>query len=432
MAWLSGQQLQDGKYTIEKKLGHGGFGITYLAKDKKENLVVIKTLKDTDADSDDFDKFLQDLINEAIKLAKCSHHPHIVKVYECIKEGDIWGIVMEYIEGEQLGHLGVLSESQALDYIQQIGDALTVVHQNGLLHRDVKPGNIIVRNNKSEAVLIDFGIARDFTSNLTQTHTTHKTIFYAPLEQYKRRAERGAFTDVYALAATLYKVLTGKEPEDSQSRDDGYPLAEPKEINPNISDRVNKAILKGLELQPENRPQSVQEWLYLLKIPEEIVSSIVQIQNRLQFNNSSLELFSTFTDKALTVINLAYQETHLLGHNFIGSESILLGLIHENTGLAAYVLNNNGVTLETARFEVEKIVGRGSGVRREALFTPRAIRVLELSREASVRMMNKQVNTEHLLLALLAEDESVAISVLNNLGVELSNLEDLILEIIAP
>jgi serine/threonine protein kinase len=339
---------------------------------------------------------------------------------------------MEYIEGEQLGHLGVLSESQALDYIQQIGDALTVVHQNGLLHRDVKPGNIIVRNNKSEAVLIDFGIARDFTSNLTQTHTTHKTIFYAPLEQYKRRAERGAFTDVYALAATLYKVLTGKEPEDSQSRDDGYPLAEPKEINPNISDRVNKAILKGLELQPENRPQSVQEWLYLLKIPEEIVSSIVQIQNRLQFNNSSLELFSTFTDKALTVINSAYQETHLLGHNFIGSESILLGLIHENTGLAAYVLNNNGVTLETARFEVEKIVGRGSGVRREALFTPRAIRVLELSRESSVRMMNKQVNTEHLLLALLAEDESVAISVLNNLGVELSNLEDLILEIIAP
>jgi ATP-dependent Clp protease ATP-binding subunit ClpC len=169
-----------------------------------------------------------------------------------------------------------------------------------------------------------------------------------------------------------------------------------------------------------------------LKIPEEIVSSIVQIQNRLQFNNSSLELFSTFTDKALTVINSAYQETHLLGHNFIGSESILLGLIHENTGLAAYVLNNNGVTLETARFEVEKIVGRGSGVRREALFTPRAIRVLELSRESSVRMMNKQVNTEHLLLALLAEDESVAISVLNNLGVELSNLEDLILEIIAP
>ncbi|WP_277875183.1 protein kinase domain-containing protein [Anabaena sphaerica] len=139
MVWVSGQQLQDGKYTIENKLGHGGFGITYLAKNKKGNPVVIKTLKDTDVDSNDFDKCLQDFINEAIKLAKCSHHPHIVKVYECIKEGDIWGMVMEYIEGEELGNLGILSESQALLYIQQIGEALTIVHNNGLLHRDVIP-----------------------------------------------------------------------------------------------------------------------------------------------------------------------------------------------------------------------------------------------------------------------------------------------------
>ena len=322
MAWLSGQELQDGKYTIEKKLGHGGFGITYLTKDKKGNQFVIKTLKDTDIDNDEFDKFLQDFINEAIKLAKCSHHPHIVKVYECIKEGDIWGMVMEYIEGKELGNLGILSESQALEYIQQIGEALTVVHQNGLLHRDVTPKNILVRDNKSEAVLIDFGIARDFTSNLTQTHTAYKTPFYAPLEQYNERAKRGAFTDVYSLAATLYKVLTGKEPESAISRMMGEPLAPPNKLNPNISDRVNKAILKGLELQSENRPQSVQEWLYLLKIPEEIISSIMHIENQLQFKNLSLEPFSQFTDKALQVINLAYQETRLLGHNFIGSESI--------------------------------------------------------------------------------------------------------------
>ncbi|MFM2062426.1 MAG: hypothetical protein RLZZ507_2096 [Cyanobacteriota bacterium] len=432
MAWVSGQQLQDGKYTIEKKLGHGGFGITYLAKDKKGNSVVIKTLKDTDIDNDDFDKCLQDFINEAIKLAKCSYHPHIVKIYECIKDGDIWGMVMEYIEGEELGNLGVLSESQALDYIQQIGAALTVVHENGLLHRDVTPKNILVRNNKSEAVLIDFGIARDFTPNLTQTHTEYKTAFYAPLEQYNPRAKRGAFTDIYALAATLYKVLTGKEPESAISRMMGEPLAPPNKLNSDISDRVNKAIIKGLELQSENRPQSVQEWLYLLKIPEEIISSLVKIENQLQFKNSSLELFSKFTDKALEVINLAYQETRLLDHYFIGSQSILLGLISENTGLAASALKNNGVTLENARFEVEKIVGRGSGSRGKAVFTPRTIRVLELSREESVRMMNKQIDTEHLLLALLAEGEGVAIRVLDNLGVELSNLEDFILEIIAP
>ncbi|WP_299998722.1 thioredoxin domain-containing protein [Anabaena sp. AL09] len=265
MAWVSGQQLQNGKYTIDKELDRGGFGITFLAKDKKGNPVVIKTLlKKPDRDNHNFDKSLQDFINEAIKLAKCSHHPHIVKVYECIKEGDIWGIVMEYIEGEKLEHLGVLPESQALKYIQQIGEALTVVHQNDLLHRDVKPGNILVRNNKAEAVLIDFGISRDFSPNLTQTHTAYHTSFYAPLEQHDRRGKRGAFMDVYGLSATLYKLLTGKEPEDSRDRDDGIRLPEPKEINSNISDRVNKAILKGLELQSENRPQSVQEWLGLL------------------------------------------------------------------------------------------------------------------------------------------------------------------------
>lgn len=159
-------------------------------------------------------------------------------------------------------------EAEALGYIQQIGEALTVVHENGILHRDVTPRNILVRNNKSEAVLIDFGISRDFTPNSTQTHTEYKTAFYAPLEQYNPRAKRGAFTDVYSLAATLYKVLTGKEPESAISRMMGEPLAPPNKLNPNISDRVNKAILKGLELEAEKRPQSVKEWLSILEIKE--------------------------------------------------------------------------------------------------------------------------------------------------------------------
>jgi serine/threonine protein kinase len=170
MVWTPGQVLQDGKYSIEKKLGQGGFGITYLARDKKDNLVVIKTLKDADKDSPDFNKCQQDFVNEALRLKGCQH-PHIVKVYELIKEGDLWGMVMEYIEGEDLGSLGKLPESEALLYIRQIGEALTVVHKNGLLHRDVKPPNIMVRSGKSEAVLIDFGIAREFTPDVTQTHT---------------------------------------------------------------------------------------------------------------------------------------------------------------------------------------------------------------------------------------------------------------------
>jgi serine/threonine protein kinase len=268
MVWTPGQVLQGGKYTIEKKLGQGGFGITYLARDKKGNPVVIKTLKEADIDSFDFDKCQQDFVNEALKLKGCQH-PHIVKVYELIKEGELWGMVMEYIEGEDLGNRRLpLPEPEALLYIAQIGEALKVVHNNSFLHRDVKPNNIMIRAGKSEAILIDFGIARDFTPGVTQTHTTHRTDFYAPPEQYNRRAKRGAYTDIYALAATFYKLLTGKEPEGAMSRVLGEPLKPPKELNSSISDRVNQAILQGMELWAETRPQSVQEWLTLIPQPK--------------------------------------------------------------------------------------------------------------------------------------------------------------------
>lgn len=269
MAWLSGQQLQDGKYTIEKELGEGGFGITYRARDNQGNYVVIKTLNDAIQKRADFAKFQQDFLNEAIKLAKCSH-PHIVQIYEVIHENDLWCMVMEYIDGEDLGTVvenqGVLSESEALRYVQQIGSALTLVHDNGLLHRDIKPQNIMLRSGKSEAVLIDFGIAREFTPNLTKTHTKILSDGFAPIEQYDARAKRGAFTDVYALAATLYSVLTGELPTIAPMRAIGTELAEAKEINSSISDRVNQAIIKGMELKPENRPQSINEWLSLWNI----------------------------------------------------------------------------------------------------------------------------------------------------------------------
>lgn len=269
MVWESGQQLQNGKYTIEKELGEGGFGITYLARDNNGNFVVIKTLNDAIQRRADFAKFQQDFINEAIKLAKCNH-PHIVKIYEVINEDDLWCMVMEYIDGEDLGTLvenhGVLSEDIALKYIQQIGEALTVVHNNGLLHRDIKPQNIMIRSGKSEVVLIDFGIAREFIENRTGTHTQMLAPGFAPIEQYDVKAKRGAFTDVYALAATLYSLLTGELPTIAPMRAIGTEIEEAKKINSEISDRVNHAIIQGMEIKPENRPQSINEWLSLLKI----------------------------------------------------------------------------------------------------------------------------------------------------------------------
>jgi serine/threonine protein kinase len=282
MAWTPGQVLQGGKYTIEHRLGQGGFGITYLAKDKKGNLVVIKTLKDTEPNRLDFDQHQQDFVNQALRLKGCQH-PHIVKVYELIKEGELWGIVMEYIAGETLANCGILSESEALHYIEQIGDALSFVHENRLLHRDVKPQNIMVRSGQAEAVLIDFGIAREFVPDLTLTHTTNLTPTYAPPEQYNSRARWSPCTDIYALAATLYKLLTGKPPASSVSRVIGSTLMPPQQLNPSISDRVNAAILQGMNLKPENRPQSVQEWLALLREPH--VSNIIPFPQVLSFPN---------------------------------------------------------------------------------------------------------------------------------------------------
>lgn len=266
MAWNAGQKLQGGKYVVEKILGQGGFGITYLVKKSQENRV-IKTLNASFQYRSDFAKFQQDFLNEALRLAKFSH-PHIVRVDEVIQEGELWCMVMEYIDGNNLAQQtwtqGSLSEAEALRYIRQVGEALTIVHDNGLLHRDIKPLNIMVRKTEAEAVLIDFGIAREFTPNITQTQTQFLSEGFAPIEQYDWRAKRGAYTDIYALAATLYSLITGEIPTPAPVRAFGINLETPKEINDQVSDRLNQAIIKGMAMKPEQRPQSVSEWLSLL------------------------------------------------------------------------------------------------------------------------------------------------------------------------
>ncbi len=134
-------------------------------------------------------------------------------------------------------------------------------------------------------------------------------------------------------------------------------------------------------------------------------------------------MFERFTEKAIKVIMLAQEEARRLGHNFVGTEQILLGLIGEGTGVAAKVLKSMGVSLKDARVEVEKIIGRGSGfVAVEIPFTPRAKRVLELSLEEARQLGHNYIGTEHLLLGLIREGEGVAARVLENLGVDLSKV----------
>ena len=140
-------------------------------------------------------------------------------------------------------------------------------------------------------------------------------------------------------------------------------------------------------------------------------------------------MFERFTEKAIKVIMLAQEEARRLGHNFVGTEQILLGLIGEGTGIGPKVLKSMGVNLKDARVEVEKIIGRGSGfVAVEIPFTPRAKRVLELSLEEARQLGHNYIGTEHLLLGLIREGEGVAARVLENLGVDLSKVRSQIIK----
>lgn len=266
-----------GNYVLVRTLGEGGFGITYLAKEQSGKFVVIKTINEKIKADSYFRKFKGDFLQEALELARYNH-PHIVKVIEIInvpqiirdKEQDIPCIVMEYIEGlnvfELVSSQKPLEESEAISYIHQIGNALIEVHHNGVLHRDVKPLNIIIRHDKTGAVLIDFGIARPYKPNERGAMTSFNSEGYTPIEEYESDGNRGYHSDVHALAATLYFMLTGQRPESAEirTRSKQDRLIPPKNINRAISEGVNKAILKGMERYPEDRPKTIQEWLDLL------------------------------------------------------------------------------------------------------------------------------------------------------------------------
>merc|ERR1712151_1493046 len=146
------------------------------------------------------------------------------------------------------------------------------------------------------------------------------------------------------------------------------------------------------------------------------------------FSLQRLVMFERFTEKAIKVIMLAQEEARRLGHNFVGTEQILLGLIGEGTGIGPKVLKSMGVNLKDARVEVEKIIGRGSGfVAVEIPFTPRAKRVLELSLEEARQLGHNYIGTEHLLLGLIREGEGVAARVLEKLEVDLSKVRSQII-----
>jgi serine/threonine protein kinase len=161
---------------------------------------------------------------------------------------------------------GALSEQEAVGYILKVCEALDVVHKAGYLHRDIKPDNIIVCGD-GRVVLVDFGAARSFMAGRTGRMTVILTPGFAPLEQYAEQAKRGAYTDIYALGATLYYLLTGEVPISAPDRAIGVELRGVREINGRVSRQVEEAVMKAMAMRVEERPQSVEEFVRLLTSP---------------------------------------------------------------------------------------------------------------------------------------------------------------------
>jgi serine/threonine-protein kinase len=285
MVWQKGYKLQGGRYVIEKVLGEGGFGITYQAQHTLlKQWVVIKTPNEILKNDSEYPNYVKRFIQEGRKLAQLSQqpHPNIVRVTELFEDGKTYCLVMDFVPGESLFNLvqkkGSLSELEAVGYIKQIGEALIFVHHQGLVHRDAHPGNIMVQKN-GKAVLIDFGIAGEIMPQdgyFTSDHPAN--IAFAPYEQMG--GNRQVTIDVYTLAASLYYAVTGKRPESSLDRKlYNKPLISPNKYVVGISNESNLAILKGMNLEAGNRPQSMREWLKLLP---DVSNEVYQVSQKIE------------------------------------------------------------------------------------------------------------------------------------------------------
>ena len=279
--------LQSGKYRIEKVLGQGGFGITYLAENTMlDGKVAIKEFffkeycnRDettshvtipTAGNQDIVDRFKQKFIKEAKTIFRLNH-PNIVRILDIFEENGTAYYVMEHIDGESLGDMvkrrGALPQQEAIGYIKEAGLALSYIHSETMNHLDIKPNNLMKRQKDNKIIVIDFGVAKQYDATTSEGTTTTPVGIshgYSPAEQYQQFGVQSFSpqSDVYALAATLYKLLTGvTPPEAMRVQDEGLPLDELQKHG--VSSNVISAIEHAM-LSRSKRTQTVDAFLQAL------------------------------------------------------------------------------------------------------------------------------------------------------------------------
>lgn len=263
---------------IDKVLGEGGFGITYLAWDvnlktpiavkeyypsmwvhrnTQSSMKIITSSKQTDAF---FDEGLHRYVYEAQILARFSNLPGIVTIKDFFYENNTAYIIMEYVDGMSLVQYLELNGNKlpydaALKLMEPVICSLSVIHKQGLIHRDISPDNIMI-DKSGNVKLIDFGAARTYGDG-ERTKTVMVKHGYAPIEQYSSHGEQGVYSDIYALCAVLYRMITGVVPPDAIQRNGGKELVPMRKIV-NIPSYVEATIVQGLSMDVYNRPKDME------------------------------------------------------------------------------------------------------------------------------------------------------------------------------
>ena len=292
------------RYIVGKVIGFGGFGVTYIGWDALlETKIAIKEYLPSEFSTrvvgqtqvtvfsgdkqEQFTDGMKKFIDEAKKLAKFHSTPGIVKIFDSFEANNTAYIIMELLEGETLAEKlkreKKISEDRAIEMMKPIIESLKVVHADGIIHRDIAPDNIFVTKD-GEVKLIDFGAARYATTTHSRSLTVIIKPGYSPEEQYRSRGDQGPHTDVYAVAATLYKMITGVTPPDALERRAFFENKQKDILEPmgkyekSITDNHETAILNALNVRIEDRTADMQTFLDELTSSESVKRRVGKIK----------------------------------------------------------------------------------------------------------------------------------------------------------